>query len=453
MADGKETGNYDFIYGPIKELMRETIGAVAFTTYIDNLVPVNVEGRYIFLESPSETLAGYIMENLGDKIRECIIKADVGPSDFRLLIKSDDGKVTSMDAKDEIPERPNLDPKFTFDSYVVGKNNEFVYAAAVSVAEEPGLNYNPLFIYGGTGLGKTHLMQAIAHKISDDNPSFKIIYVTCEQFTNEIIDSMFLGRGSEARERGAKIRQKYRSADILLIDDIQFIQNKKAVQEEFFHTFNELVSHGKQIVITSDRPPKELTDLEDRLRTRFAGGLLADITPPSYETKIAILRRKALDKRAIVPDSVLEFLANDSGDDVRALEGRLTKVIFAAKLHEVPISIELAEDALSEAVRGEDDNSQITPADVINSVSAYYKVDKKDIVGKSKKKEVALPRQVCCYLMCDLLSLPLIAVGKSLGGRDHTTILYSRNRIEEMLKVNDKIAKDVDDIKNMVLKK
>ncbi|MCD8201416.1 MAG: chromosomal replication initiator protein DnaA [Clostridia bacterium] len=450
MAEGR---NLDFIYTPIKEKMREDIGPVNFKTYIESLEAVDLDGRNIVLQSPSEIQARYISEKLADQITDCIIKADVGITGFSLIVEGTDGSIRPVEKNAEVSARPNLDPKFTFESYVVGKNNEFVYAAAMNVAEEPGLNYNPLFIYGGTGLGKTHLMQAIAHKVCEEKPSYRIIYVTCEQFINEIIDSMFIGKGAEAREKAARIRQKYRCADILLIDDIQFIQKKTQVQEEFFHTFNELVSRGSQIVITSDRAPKEMNDLEDRLRTRFSGGLLADITPPSYETKIAILRRKALDKQAIVPDPVLEFLAEDSGDDVRALEGRLTKVIFAARLHEVPISIELARDALSEAVRDGDDASQITPMDVINCVSTYYKCEKKDIIGKSKKKEVVLPRQVCCYLMCDLLSLPLIAVGNALGGRDHTTILYSRNKVEEMMKVNDKIAKDVDDIKNMVLKK
>ena len=311
---------------------------------------------------------------------------------------------------------------------------------------------NPLFIYGGTGLGKTHLIQAIAHKVLKDNPDIKVIYVTCEQFVNEIIDNMFTGRGPDARDKSNKLRHHYRSADLLIIDDIQFIENKKAVQEEFFHTFNELVSKGKQIVISSDHSPKELTALEDRLRTRFSGGGLFDIQPPQLETKIAILKRKAFEKKCHVPDDVLQFLAQDSGDDVRTLEGRLTKVIFASKLHEEPISVTLAKSALNEAV-SEGGKEEITPRSIIDAVTGYYKLGKNDIAGKSKKKEIVIPRQVCCYLMCELLSLPLIAIGKELGGRDHTTILYSRDKVEDMCRVNDKMAKDVDDIKNIILKK
>ncbi|MGN0814300.1 MAG: chromosomal replication initiator protein DnaA [Candidatus Coproplasma sp.] len=447
-----ESANFDFIYNPIKEKMRETVNYIPYITYLDKLVPVDIDGRYIVLETSSELLAQYIMNTLADKMREAIIKADVGVSDFRLVVAGS-GEYTASSPAEEIYTPPsNIDKKHTFESFVVGKNNEFVYAAALNVAEDPAGTYNPLFIYGGTGLGKTHLMQAIANKIMAEKPQLKVIYVTCEQFVNEIIDTMFTGRGPDARDRGNKLRQHYRSADVLIIDDIQFIANKKAVQEEFFHTFNELVSKNKQIVISSDQPPKELSALEERLKTRFSGGLVFDILPPNYETKIAILKRKAFEKKCIVPDEVLTFLAQDSGDDVRTLEGRLTKVIFASKLHEEPISVGLASNALNEAV-SESGTEEITPSSIISAVCGFYQVSKDDLVGKCKKKELVMPRQICCYLMCELLSLPLMSIGKALGNRNHTTILYSRNKVEEMRAVNDRIAKDIDDIKNIVLKK
>lgn len=446
-----EKANFDFIYNPIKEKMQELISHINYTTYIEKLKPVEIDGRFLVLETPTESFAKYITGTLADKMREAIIKADVGIADFRLKVEGSDGFAYNAPTEEYAAAPANLDKKFTFESFVVGKNNEFVYAAALSVAEDPAGTYNPLFIYGGTGLGKTHLIQAIANKIVAEKPKLHVIYVTCEQFVNEIIDNMFMGRSPDARERGNKLRQYYRSADVLIVDDIQFIENKKSVQEEFFHTFNELVSKGKQIVITSDHPPKELTALEERLRTRFSGGLLFDILPPNFETKIAILKRKAFEKKCIVPDDVLTFLAQDSGDDVRTLEGRLTKVIFAAKLHEEPISVTLARSALNEAVS--EGKEEITAESVLAAVTAYYRLSKADIVGKSKKKEIVIPRQICCYLMYDLLSLPLSAIGKQLGGRDHTTILYSRDKVEEMCRVNDKIAKDVDDIKNIILKK
>ena len=446
-----EKGNFDFIYEPIKEKMRELISHINYITYIEKLTPVEVDGRFIVFETPTESFAKYITGTLADKMREAIIKADVGVTDFRLKVEGSDGFAFNAPTEEYAPPA-NIDRKYTFDSFVVGKSNEFVYAAAHSVAEDPAGTYNPLFIYGGTGLGKTHLLQAIANKVVEDKPELKVIYVTCEQFVNEIIDTMFTSRGPDARDKSSKLRQHYRSADVLIIDDIQFIEHKKAVQEEFFHTFNELVSKGKQVVISSDQPPKDLSTLEERLRTRFSGGLVFDILPPNYETKIAILKRKAFEKKCVVPEEVLSFLAQDSGDDVRTLEGRLTKVIFASKLHEEPITVSLARSALSEAV-SESGKEEINAEAVISAVTAFYHISKSDLIGSSKKKEVTVPRQICCYLMCELLSLPLISIGKELGGRDHTTVLYSRDKISDLCRVNDKIAKDVDDIKNIILKK
>lgn len=446
-----EKGNFDFLYNPIKLKMQELVSHINYTTYIEKLKPVDVDGRFIVLETPTESFAKYITGTLADKMREAIVKADVGLTDFRLKVEGSDGYAYNAPEEDESSYPSNLDQKFTFENFVVGKNNEFVHAAALSVAEDPAGTYNPLFIYGGTGLGKTHLIQAIGNKIRKEKPNLRVVYVTCDKFFNDIIDSM-LGHGVDSRSKGNRLRQYYRGADVLIIDDIQFIAKKKAVQEEFFHIFNELVSKGKQIVISSDQHPKELTELEERLRTRFSGGLLFDILPPNLETKIAILKQKAFEKKCFVPDEVLSFLAQDSGDDVRTLEGRLTKVIFASKLHEVPISVSLARNALSEAV-AEPGKEEITPESVISAVTGYYRISRNDLVGKSKKKEIVIPRQICCYLMCELLSLPLISIGKVLGGRDHTTILYSRDKVDEMCRVNDKLAKDVDDIKNIILKK
>ena len=448
MADAN---NLDFIYRPIKEKMQELITPINFISYIDKLIPVEIDGRYIVLETLTENFAQHITQNLADKMREAIIKADVGLSDFRLVVKgsSDYAYDSAGDTPAYTPEN-NLSQKYTFENFVAG-NNVYAYKAALSVADDPAGTYNPLFLYGGTGLGKTHLIQAIGNHVLSVKPTAKVIYVTCEQFVNEFINSM-LSKGAESRERGNQLRQYYRSADVLIIDDIQFIIGKIAVQEEFFHTFNELVSKNKQVIITSDQHPKQLTTLQDRLKTRFQGGLVIDMVPPDYETKIAILKVKAMNKRTIVPDEVLAFLAQDSGDDVRTLEGRLTKVIFASKLHEEPISVDLARSALREAV-SEDGEQEITPSSIISAVAGFYKVTQQDIIGKCKKAEIVIPRQVCCYLMCELLSLPLMSIGKELGNRNHTTILYSRDKVSELMLVNDKFAKEIDDIKNIILKK
>ena len=449
MAD---TSNLDFIYQPIKEKMRETITHITFLTYIDKLVPVEIDGRYIVLETLTENFAQYITGNLAEKMRDAIIKANVGVTDFRLVVKGSRDYAYETSHEEPAYNPPNnLNKRFTFDNFVAG-NNLIAFTAAKNVADDPAGVYNPLFIYGGTGLGKTHLIQAIANQIVAEQPNLKVVYATSEQFVNDIIDTMFTSKGPDSRERANKLRQHYRTTDVLIIDDIQFIAKKKYVQEEFFHTFNELVSRGKQIVITSDQPPKELTELEERLRTRFSGGLVCDVMPPNLETKIAILKKKSFEKRCLVPDDVLTFLAQDSGDDVRTLEGRLTKVIFASKLHESPITVSLARSALNEAV-SEGGAEEITPASIINAVTGFYKVTKSELIGKCKKKELVLPRQVCCYLMCELLSLPLMSIGKELGDRNHTTILYSRDKVEGMIAVSDKMAKDIDDIKNIILKK
>lgn len=442
-----------FLWKQIRDKAEGVIPPVSFNTFIKDLEPVDVVNRRIILKAPTDLAANTIMKKHAVPLREAIAKSDLGISDFRLVV---DGSDTYTEEEDEglgddfkpVPVNKN----FTFDSFVVGSSNKFVYAAAKSVAEHSGESFNPLFIYGESGLGKTHLVQAIANYIAQKSPEKRVLYTTCENFLNEFIDSMISGKIS-SRDKGARFRLHYRNVDILMIDDIQFLAKKPGVQEEFFHTFNELSSQNKQIVLTSDRPPKEIATLEERLRTRFEGGLIADIQPPDLETKIAILKRKALERKCPMPDDVLEFLANDSGHDVRTLEGRLTKVLFASKLHEEPISLGLAKLALSESVSESGTSSEeITPDVIISSVCGYYKYKREDILGKGKKADLVKARQICAYLMCEMLSLPLISIGNVMGGRDHTTIMYSRDKIEELIRLNEKIAKEVDDIKNIVLK-
>ena len=442
-----------FLWKQIRDKAEGVIPPVSFNTFIKDLEPVDVVNRRIILKAPTDLAANTILKKHAVPLREAIAKSDLGISDFRLVV---DGSDTYTEEEDEglgddfkpVPVNKN----FTFDSFVVGSSNKFVYAAAKSVAEHPGESFNPLFIYGESGLGKTHLVQAIANYIAQKSPEKRVLYTTCENFLNEFIDSMISGKIS-SRDKGARFRLHYRNVDILMIDDIQFLAKKPGVQEEFFHTFNELSSQNKQIVLTSDRPPKEIATLEERLRTRFEGGLIADIQPPDLETKIAILKRKALERKCPMPDDVLEFLANDSGHDVRTLEGRLTKVLFASKLHEEPISLGLAKLALSESVSESGTSSEeITPDVIISSVCGYYKYKREDILGKGKKADLVKARQICAYLMCEMLSLPLISIGNVMGGRDHTTIMYSRDKIEELIRLNEKIAKEVDDIKNIVLK-
>ena len=436
-----------YVWKQISERAKNMISPISYDSFIGVLEPVDIEGRKIVLKASTDMTANVIMNKHADNLREAIQKCNLGVTDFRLFVEGSDAfpLEAESDAFEDFPSSP-INKQFTFDSFVVDPGNKLVYAAAKEVAENPGVAFNPLFIYGESGLGKTHLMHAIANDIEKRGRGKKVLYTTCENFLNEFIDSI-------AQKNGARFRMHYRNVDVLMIDDVQFLRNKTQVQEEFFHTFNELSAQNKQIVLTSDRPPKEIATLEERLRTRFEGGMIVDIQPPSPETKIAILKRKAMDRKCTMPDDVLEFLSRDSGHDVRTLEGRLNKVIFASKLHEEPITLQLAQLALNESVNESEEQEDITPEKVISAVCTYFKQKKDDLLGKSKKADLVKARQICAYLMCEMLSLPLVSVGEKLGGRDHTTIMYARDKMENLEKLNDKIAKEIDDIKNIILKK
>ena len=286
---------------------------------------------------------------------------------------------------------------------------------------------------------------AIANYLRLKKPSLNVLYATCEQFTNQMIES--LGKGQASPQ---EFRRRYRNVDVLLIDDVQFLAKKQGVQTEFFHTFNELVMQNKQVVLTSDRPPKEIDVLEERLRTRFEGGLLADVQPPDIETRIAILRKKSEEQKCLVNIKVLTYIAEMEGDDVRTLIGKLTKVIFASKLHEKPITVELVNEALKESAGERQEELQVD--DIINCVCDFYKVSKSDVLGKKKNKEFVEPRQICMYLVTEMMNLPLVTVGQKIGNRDYSTVIYARDKIAETVKMGGKLATEINDIKKMLLK-
>ncbi len=442
----EEKTQFDFLWEKIRERVKPLVNPISYSTFIENLVPVDVVDRKIVLRAETEIAAATIVKNHLGQLREAILAADVGLSDVAIVVEGSD--TYNLDDIQETAEEVKLDNRFTFESFVVGTSNKFVYAAAKSVASAPGENFNPLYIYGGTGLGKTHLMQAIANEINQKKPSLKVLYTTSEKFLNEFVDS--LARKGEGRE--ARFRNRYRGVDVLLIDDIQFWAGKYGVQEAFFHTFNELFSQNKQIVISSDCPAKELTSLEERLRTRFEGGLIADIQPPDIETKIAILKRKALEKKYVVPEEVLAYLVKNSDNNVRTLEGRLNTVIFASKLHEEPITLRLAATALQESIAGDEEPAEVTPAAIVKATCAHFSISEKDLLGKNKRQEFVRARQICTYLMCDMLALPLVSVGKEMGGRDHATVIYSRDKVADLLRVSDATVKDVSDIRSAILR-
>ena len=368
-----------------------------------------------------------------------------------LIIKEKKENTAKKKKSNAIFANANLNPKYTFDTFVVGSNNSFAHAASLAVSESPGEIYNPLFIYGGVGLGKTHLMHSIAHFILENDPTKKVLYVTSETFTNELIDSLKIGKtGNELAM--TTFREKYRNNDVLLIDDIQFIIGKESTQEEFFHTFNRLHVSGKQIIISSDKPPKDIETLEARLRTRFEWGLIADISTPDYETRMAILRKKEeLDglERYHIPDDVLQYIANNIKSNIRELEGSLNKLIALANLENKPIDIPLAAEALKDMV-SPDSNREVTPELIIDVVSEHFNVPIPELKGKKRSAEIVLPRQIIMYLCRTMTETPLKTIGIILGGKDHASVSHGVKKIARDITIDEALNNTVNIIKKKI---
>ena len=430
------------------------MSTIAYATYIEQLKPIDIVGSKLILSTKSELFASEVAKRLIDKIREALAMSGSGVTDIKLYVEGSNEDYLARKGvalpDSEIDSTP-INPKYTFDTFVVGPSNRYLYAAAKAVAENPSDSYNPLFIYGGAGLGKTHIMHAIANYIKQNNPLKNVLYATCEKFTSDLITT--IRQGKAYSQEGMDFRNKYRNVDVLIIDDVQFLAKKQSTQEEFFHTFNELYSQNKQIVLSADCHPKEIELLSERLKTRFEGGLMAQVLPPDIETKIAILQKKAEMRKYILSLDVALYLAENSDNDVRSLEGMLNKVIFASMLHEEPITIDLAKEALSECVPAGGEKEALTAESIIDSVCDFYKIQRSDLLGKKKTKDVVEPRQICAYLMTELLSIPLVTVGQALGGRDHTTVIHARDKIAELIKENTRVETEIKDLKNMILKK
>jgi chromosomal replication initiator protein len=330
----------------------------------------------------------------------------------------------------------NLNPNYTFDTFVVGNNNNIAHAASLAVAETPGDVYNPLFIYGGVGLGKTHLMQAIAHFIINNNPALKVLYVTSETFTNELIESV-------KNQKNSEFREKYRNIDVLLIDDIQFIIGKETTQEEFFHTFNALYQDRKQIVISSDRPPKEMETLNERLRTRFEMGLPVDIQIPTYETKMAIINKKVELAGYDIPYEVKDYIAKNIKSSIRELEGALTKISAFAKLSTSPITVEFAEETLKDLI-SPDAGRELTPELIIEIVADHFNIKPDDITSQKRNANIVYPRQIAMYLCRQMLPSTVQAIGKAFGNRDHTTVIHGSEKISKLVTTDTSVRSTVD---------
>ena len=435
---------------------------VSFTTWIQPLKVYDVIDNTVFILVNMNASVEYIEKKYLLPLKGCI--AEITGTEFEVMfISEDDDKLDeiqnmAIEASQKkktktAAEKAGLNPKYTFDTFVVGGNNNFAHAASLAVAESPGEVYNPLFIYGGVGLGKTHLMHSIAHFILDKNAKKKVLYVTSETFTNELIEALKNGRTAGNESAMSKFRDKYRNNDVLLIDDIQFIIGKESTQEEFFHTFNHLHTSGKQIIISSDKPPKDIETLEARLRTRFEWGLIADISAPDYETRMAILQKKIeLDhlEKYNIPRDVLQYIAENIKTNIRELEGSLNKLIALYKLNNNDvIDISLASEALKDIVSSQN-NRKVTPELILDIVSDHFGISIADLKSNKRSADIANPRQISMYLIRTMTEVPLKGIGIILGGKDHSTVKYGVEKITNEMKRNETLSNTINIIKKKI---
>ena len=420
---------------------------VSFKTWLKPLQIHKIEDLVVTILVPSQQVGlNYISKKYALPLKVTISELTGEDYDIKFVLPEDiqdeEKEQTAAANFNMNKELANLNPKYTFDTFVVGSNNKFAHAASLAVAESPGEIYNPLFLYGGVGLGKTHLMHSIAHFILDKNPATKILYTTSEAFTNELIEAIRNGNNTVI----SSFREKYRSVDVLLIDDIQFIIGKESTQEEFFHTFNALHSAKKQIIISSDKPPKDMEILEDRIRSRFEWGLLADISSPDYETRVAILRKKEEMDGYNLDDAIIEYIAKNIKSNIRELEGSLNKIIAYANLEKREITMELAETVLQDII-SPNEKKIITPEYIVNTVAEHFDITPEDIAGSKRNSKIVYPRQIAMYLCRELTNIPLKSIGKCLGNRDHTTIMHGCEKIEQELQSTPATQKTIDILK------
>ena len=438
--------NYEILENA-KELIKEEVTPISYITWIK---PLEVES-WTENEITFVTKTGFQSDVIENKYHDLIVNAFKILTNKEYTLKThcleneDTADFTSNPTSNNFSNtKSGLKPKSTFDTFVIGNNNRFAQAAALAVAEAPGTSYNPLFLYGGVGLGKTHLMHAIGNEVLNLYSDKKVLYVTSEQFTNEFINCL---RDNKVEQ----FRTKYRNIDVLLIDDIQFIAGKERVQEEFFHTFNTLHDNGCQIVMTSDKPPKDIDNLEDRLKSRFEWGLLADISNADYETRLAILRKKVQIDNIIIDDNILSNIAIKVDSNIRELEGTLKKILAKASLTHSPISIELAEQCINEVISRKE---KIISANYIQEiVSKYFNISEKDIKSSKRSNDIAYPRQIAMYLCRDLGNMPFTKIGEAFGKRDHTTVMHACSKIDSEIKDNSNTKIIVESVKKIILEK
>lgn len=423
---------------------------ISFNTWLKPLRVYSIEGSKLYILVPSEQMGlNYITKKYTLPIRVAIAEITGIDYEVEFILQEQTANVKPFRSKSSVSrpdsEISNLNPNYTFDSFVVGNNNKFAHAASLAVSESPGEVYNPLYIYGGPGLGKTHLMQSIGHFILQQKPEKKVLYVTSEAFTNEVIDSIRNGNASAM----TKLRDKYRTVDVLLIDDVQFIIGKESTQEEFFHTFNVLHAARKQIILSSDKPPKEMETLEERIRSRFEWGLLADVGYPDYETRMAILRRKEEMDKFHLSDEILDYIATNIKSNIRELEGALNKLVAFSNLEDTEITMEVAVRELQNII-SPDKPKEITPQLVIEIVAEHFNISTDQMISKNRSNNISRPRQIAMYLCKNMTPAPLETIGALLGGRDHSTVLHGINKITKEYDQNENFYHLIETIKKKI---
>ncbi|MPQ43878.1 chromosomal replication initiator protein DnaA [Clostridium tarantellae] len=429
-------------------IIKGEISEISFNTWIKSCEPISLSNDLLKLSVPNDFTKGILDKRYKDLLIQAlkIITSKKYNIEFFLQSefeeeeshanKNNKNKESSLIVNDELST--TLNPKYTFQSFVIGNSNRFAHAASLAVAESPAKAYNPLFIYGGVGLGKTHLMHAIGHYILQENPKAKVVYVSSEKFTNELINAI-------KDDTNEEFRNKYRKVDVLLIDDIQFIAGKERTQEEFFHTFNALHDANKQIILSSDRPPKEIPTLEDRLRSRFEWGLIADIQPPDFETRMAILKKKADVENLDVANEVMVYIATKIKSNIRELEGALIRIVAYSSLTNKEITVDLASEALKDIISNKQ-GAPVTIETIQDTISSYFNLRIEDLKSQRRTRNIAYPRQIAMYLSRKLTDMSLPKIGEEFGGRDHTTVIHAYEKISENLKTDESLQNIINDI-------
>ncbi len=439
------------LIGQIKLEMSLRMTTAEYMLWVYPTELYSYEGQQMTLIVPSENAASTLYSNYLGLFLTVVKDLKLPVTDFVFILEKDKENLPKAPQKEEKKEE-KVNPfvqKYTFENYVIGLSNRMAVMTAHTVAENPGVNdallsLNPFYLYGGVGLGKTHLLHAIGNYLFEHNPSLNVIYVSADRLSNEYFSS--LNKYNTDKDSYRNFYHKYAECDVLMVDDIQFLQKKGGLQEVFFHIFNDLYQNGKQIILSSDRPPKEINDLEERLRTRFMWGMTTDIGLPEYETRINIIMKKLEGSSATLSEEVICYLAEKVNTNVRELEGALLKVLMYSQLTHKEASIETVKEALKEQTR--DAAEQIDSDKIINTVSEYFNIPSSDLIGKKKTKEIVEARMVAVYLICELLNLPLVTIGQIFGGRDHTTIMYSRDKISNLVSTDKNIRRTIEDIKN-----